>query len=130
MTPTTAQQSEAPIWQGRINMRRYFRGVGSPNLGRIDNREFNERGWARTPVEWVSLRTLYATQRWISKTGLKHHSRAGARSDGGYLPFVVHHDGRYWLFDGHHRAITAMERGETRIRAHVKRITPGRGGRA
>lgn len=126
MTTTTGATWEATSCrQGRLDIRRYFRGFARPNLPRMDKREFSERGWAKTPIEWVQLSKLYATQRWISKSGLKHHDRPGARSDGGYAPFVVHHEGRYYLFDGHHRVVTAIDRGETRIRAHVKRIGLG-----
>jgi hypothetical protein len=109
----------------KIDMRQYFRGIGHPPIVAGDNSEWSEKGWARTPIEWVRLNSLYGTQRWISKDGLKHYSRPGAKPEDGWLPFVVYYREHFWLFDGHHRAITGIDRGELHLRAHVKRVWVG-----
>ncbi|WP_169736677.1 hypothetical protein [Pseudonocardia spinosispora] len=143
-TPTSARtrarggSSEVPLHRRRIDLRDYFQGViDRPRVGVlrdpdivIVNKEWSEAGWRRTPTERVRLDSLYATQKWISRDGLKHHSRPGARPDGGDLPLVVRYRGRNWLWDGHHRAITSMERGEIYLLAHVKDFDrPGQGRR-
>ena len=45
---------------------------------------------------------------------------AGRTQLAGTCPWMVCHLGRYWTFDGHHRVMCAIDRGERYIRAHVK----------
>jgi hypothetical protein len=83
-------------------------------------REWSESGWRRTPVERVALDRVCATQKWITDDGLRRHAEGGARPRGGDLPWMVCHQGGYWIFDGHHRVMCAIDRGDRHIRAHVK----------
>jgi hypothetical protein len=120
----------ADVWSGRVRIDDYFRGsvasprdiphlFGHPDLVWVQG-EWTESGWRRTRVERVRLNSLYATQRWTVSARLRRHSRSGARPERGDLPWVVTHEGRNWVLDGHHRVITSIARGESHIRAHVK----------
>lgn len=105
----------------------YFQVRELPRLS-VDNSFWSARSWRRAAVERVPLKGLYATQSWISTDGLRHHSRPGARPDGGSqcdLPWVVCCRGSYYLIDGHHRACCALERGERHIKARVQHPTGG-----
>ncbi|WP_028926313.1 hypothetical protein [Pseudonocardia acaciae] len=113
---------DAPAYERAPKVADYFRGVSRPPRAIYTlERDWSERAWRKAPVEWVPLDQLHATQDWISVKGLRHHARPGARPDGNILPLVVYYRGRWWLFDGHHRAVCAMDRGERRIEAHVRR---------
>ena len=104
----------------------YFLSVG-PYRGPMGPR-WSQWDWRTSPAEAVPLDAVCATQNWVSAEGLRHHHRPGARPDGGDLPWVVCHRRRYYVLDGHHRVITAIDRGETHIVAHVKHpaTTPAR----
>lgn len=103
-------------------VRDYFRGISQPpSILRRLERDWSERAWRAAPVERVPLDQLYATQNWVSLQGLRRHARPGARPDGNTLPLVVAYQGRYWLHDGHHRAVCAIDRGERYLTAHVRR---------
>ena len=119
---TWGEPTHPRSYQRPVRMADYFRSVGRmPAIREGDKRYWSEHSWRRAPIEWVRLDQLHAAQTWISVAGLRHHARKDARPDGGELPCVVHYRGRFYLVDGHHRAITAIDRGETRFRARVKR---------
>jgi hypothetical protein len=111
----TAQRERAPRITDYFPVRRL------PRITGVDNKFWQPAHWKRADIEQVRLDGLYATQPWISRNGLAHHRRPGARPDGGELPWVVAHQGRNYLIDGHHRACCSLERGETHIRARVRR---------
>ena len=104
-----------------VDMGDYFLSVG-PYRGPMGPR-WSARDWQNSPAEAVPLDAVCATQNWISADGLRHHHRRGARPDGGDLPWVVCHRHRYYVLDGHHRVVTAIDRGESHITAHVKHPT-------
>jgi hypothetical protein len=110
---------------GTVNMRDYFQEVGRYRGPMGEH--WSPRDWKKSPTELVALHGIRATQTWISNAGLKHHRRPGARPDSGDLPWVICHRGRYYVLDGHHRAICAMGRGETHLLAHVKHPEPQEG---
>lgn len=75
--------------------------------------------WARAPRAWVSLGKLVATNRrgYLSEARAARYAEKGAGGD----VYVVEHEGRYYVADGHHRAVAAMMRGEKAIAARVMR---------
>jgi hypothetical protein len=117
----TANKNGDEEWWRTARVRDFFPIRRLPRIPELDRRALSERAWRNADVERVPLDRLYATQDWISDRGLRHHSRPGARPDGGTWPCVIAHQGQYWLIDGHHRAICAVQRGERHIRAHVQR---------
>ena len=110
-----------------IDMGKYFRGaVGAPH--EIPGLFSGHRGialdpytWAKVPTEQVSTGNLYATQRRVFHKHLDRYRKGNTESDGGDLPWVVHHQGRNWVIDGHHRVVDAVDRDQTHIEAHVMR---------
>jgi hypothetical protein len=118
----SAERGRELSYERPVRMADYFRSVGrTPDIPGVGRDYWSERSWSRAPIERVRLDELHAAQNWITTRGLCHHARPGARPDGGELPCVLHYRGRWHLIDGHHRAITAMDRGETHFRARVKR---------
>ncbi len=97
----------------------HFRRVGGYRPPRSHPDGWTEGQWRRAPVRRVRLDRLIATNRRLLAPRLAHHMRPGARPDGGDLPMVVAMAGQLWLIEGHHRAVCAMWRGETHLRAHV-----------
>lgn len=78
----------------------------------------DEGYWKGLPVKDVPLEGLKRTQKSIFK---KHLTRNDKVENGGNddLPWVIHHGGEHWVIDGHHRAVNAMQRGDSTFRAHV-----------
>jgi ParB-like nuclease domain len=82
------------------------------------------QGW--TPSSWRrALRKQVPVDKLVStnRGGYLNERRAAryARNRGGGDVYVVEHEGRYYIADGHHRAVAAMIRGEKTIAARVKR---------
>jgi hypothetical protein len=117
-TGTRQHGSSSAARRDLVDLHDYFLQVG-PYRGPMGPR-WTERDWRNSPAEQVPLDAVCATQNWISADGLRHHHRRGARPDGGDLPWVVCHRRRYYVLDGHHRVVTAIDRGESHITAHVK----------
>lgn len=90
---------------------------GMPSLGQGEG--WTASSWRRAPRKRVPVTRLVATNR----GGYLNESRAAkyARTGGGADIYVVEHGGRYYIADGHHRAVAAMMRGEKSITARVKR---------
>lgn len=78
----------------------------------------DEQHWKSLPVKDVPLEGLKRTQKSIFK---KHLTRNNKTENGGNddLPWVIHHGGEHWVIDGHHRAVNAMQRGDSTFKAHV-----------
>ena len=81
------------------------------------------RQWAR--LQLVPLHRLIATNTKLLADRLQHHMRPGRSGDGGWDPRAVFQYGQLWLMDGHHRAVNAMLRGDTRFLARVMVIVDG-----
>jgi hypothetical protein len=89
---------------------------GMPDLGQ--GQGWTPSSWRRAPRKQVPVDKLVSTNR----GGYLNESRAAryVRKSGGDV-YVVEHEGRYYIADGHHRAVAAMMRGEKTITARVKR---------
>lgn len=75
--------------------------------------------WANIPTRAVPLDGLHLTQNQVSVPGLIHHAHGGPSWCGDPHPHVIHWQGRYWVNDGHHRALVAWLRGDQYLEARV-----------
>lgn len=95
---------------------------GMPNLGQGSG--WPESQWRAAPIRRVRLTDLIATNRgrYLDESIVASYVR-----NGGGVPCVIERRGflgnKLYLADGHHRSVAAWRRGETHIRAHVKRLT-------
>ena len=98
---------------------RWFREStdGMPDLGQGEG--WSEASWRRAPCKQVPVTKLVSTnrRRYLSE----HRAARYARRRGVDDIYVVEHAGRYFIADGHHRAVAVMMRGESMITARVKR---------
>jgi hypothetical protein len=99
------------------------RVAGMPDVGQ--GRGWTMWTWTCSPVERVLVSQLYATQPYLDPARVQRYRHNGKVRSDGALPCVVHHDGRYYFADGHHRAVAAILRGDRHIRAHVKHVDGG-----
>jgi ParB-like nuclease domain len=90
---------------------------GMPDFGQGEG--WTPSSWRRAPCKQVPVGRLVSTNR----GGYLSERRAAryARRRGGEDICVIAHEGRYYIADGHHRAVAAMMRGENTITARVKR---------
>jgi ParB-like nuclease family protein len=89
---------------------------GMPNFGQ--GLGWTPASWRRAPRKQVPVGKLVSTNRrgYLSERRAARYARTG-----GADIYVVEHAGRYYIADGHHRAVAAMMRGDTTIAARVKR---------
>lgn len=80
-----------------------------------------QRWVAEVPVEPVRISELTATQPGVLLHALFNDSPVPVSGD--QLPHVVAFDGRFYLEDGHHRAVRVLLRGGDLMNARVLRIT-------
>ncbi|OZM79911.1 hypothetical protein CFP66_23180 [Pseudonocardia sp. MH-G8] len=90
---------------------------GMPDLGQGPG--WTSASWRRAPRKKVPVDKLVSTNLggYLSQRRADQYARKGVGAD----VYVVEHQGRYYLADGHHRAVAAMMRGEKTIAARVKR---------
>jgi hypothetical protein len=90
---------------------------GMPAFGQ--GQGWTPSSWRRAPRKRVPVGKLVSTNR----GGYLNQGRAAryARNRSGGDVYVVQHGGRYYIADGHHRAVAAMMRGEKTVTARVKR---------
>lgn len=88
---------------------------GMPDLGQ--GKGWTERDWRRAPVRAVALGRLIGTNRggYLDPGKVERYRRNG----GGGKPYVVEHGGKFYIAEGHHRCVAAIQRGDKTIRAHV-----------
>jgi uncharacterized ParB-like nuclease family protein len=93
---------------------------GMPALGQ--GQGWTPSSWRRAPRKQVPVAKLVSTNRggYLSQRRAARYARKGGSVGGGDV-YVVEHEGRYYIADGHHRAVAAMMRGEKTITARVKR---------
>jgi hypothetical protein len=118
----------AAVRRGPVDMSKYFRGsVDEPHEipGLFSGNRgvaLDEHTWRKMPTEQVPLDGLHATQSRVFHKHLDRYRKGNdVVSDGGDLPWVINHEGRNWVLDGHHRVVDAVDRGQTHIEAHVMR---------
>lgn len=89
---------------------------GMPDFGQGEG--WTPSSWRRAPRRWVSVAKLVSTNR----SGYLNEGLAAryARRGGGGDVYAVEHEGRYYIADGHHRAVAVMMRGEKTITVRVK----------
>lgn len=90
---------------------------GMPDLGQGPG--WTPSSWRRAPRRQVPVDRLVSTNLggYLSETRAARYAR---RAGGGDV-YVIEHAGRFYIADGHHRAVAAMMRGEKTITARVKR---------
>ncbi|GAA0905778.1 ParB/RepB/Spo0J family partition protein [Pseudonocardia zijingensis] len=90
---------------------------GMPDLGQGPG--WPPSSWRHAPRKQVPVNKLVATNRrgYLNEARAARYARHGARGD----IYVIEHAGRYYIADGHHRAVAAMMRREKTITARVKR---------
>jgi hypothetical protein len=90
---------------------------GMPDLGQGEG--WTPASWRRAPRKQVPVDKLVATNRrgYLDERRATKYARNGRGGD----VYVVEHQGRYYIADGHHRAVAAMMRGKTTIAVRVKK---------
>ena len=78
--------------------------------------------WAKMPVEHVEAAGMHATQPRLFKKHLNRYRKdpAAEVADNETHPWVVEHEGKHWVVDGHHRVAEAAERGAS-LDVHIMR---------
>ena|SRR5581483_8392226 len=118
---TSATQRPAGLLLPSYKVRDYF-PVAKRLPVDIPKGFWNERDWRRARLVRVPLRKVIATQTWLSRGGIRHHSRPNARPDGDDFPWMLEYQDKYYMFDGHHRACIDRYRGKIDIDARVRRV--------
>lgn len=90
---------------------------GMPDVGQGDG--WSASSWRSAPRKRIPVSKLVSTNLggYLSPSKVAKYAKSG----GGGEPYVVEHNGRYYVADGHHRAAAAMARGEKSITVRVKR---------
>jgi hypothetical protein len=98
---------------------RWFREAtdGMPDFGQGEG--WTPASWRRAPRRQVPVAQLVSTNRggYLNERLAARYARRRGVED----IDVVEHAARYFIADGHHRAVSVMMRGELTITARVKR---------
>ena len=74
------------------------------------------------PTQLVPLSILHALQHTVDEDRVSQYERDPETRSSGGSPIVVERGGRYFIRNGHHRATSAVRRGERAIRARVAHL--------